>query len=111
MKAEAEALVAKGDALKDEIKTMNTEDKIYTDITAVALGSEYDHIDGLLAKKAKGNTFYQRELNNAYSLLAQASKDGATTEQIKKLRLMHTTSLLTSRNMIPTIIFMIWQRQ
>ena len=82
MKAEAEALVAKGDALKDEIKTMNTEDKIYTDITAVALGSEYDHIDGLLAK-AKGNTFYQRELNNAYSLLVQASKDGATTEQIK----------------------------
>lgn len=82
MKAEAEALVAKGDALKDEIKTMNTEDKIYTDITAVALGSEYDHIDGLLAKDT-GNTFYERELNNAYSLLVQASKDGATTEQIK----------------------------
>ena len=82
MKAEAEALVAKGDALKDEIKTMNTEDKIYTDITAVALGSEYDYIDGLLAKDT-GNTFYERELNNAYSLLVQASKDGATTEQIK----------------------------
>ena len=82
MKAEAEALVAKGDALKDEIKTMNTEDKIYTGITAVVLGSEYDHIDGLLAK-AKGNTFYGKELYNAYSLLVQASKDGATTEQIK----------------------------
>ena len=83
MKADAEALVAKGKALTDDIEAVNKAAVVT--VNTVDLGTDYAAIEHALEKVVDNHkdTFYAKEIANVESLLVQASKDGATEEQVK----------------------------
>ena len=84
-KEEAKALIAKGDALQDDITDVN-DDK-YITLETVTQGKDYKKIENSVNLDFNYNNtdsrFYDKEIRNAETLLIAAAKPDATAEQMK----------------------------
>ena len=83
LKAEANDLLAKGDALKDEIDEVN-EDAYVGKLNTVAFSKDYAYIEDIASVTlgAEGD-FYAQEIENVETLFAKATKDNAAVADMK----------------------------
>ena len=81
-KAEVKALVEKGEALLDDIKTVNDDNKDF--LSDVDFGTDYDKLKEIagVVLEQEGN-MYMTEVKNAANLLIIAAKPNATAAQMK----------------------------
>lgn len=95
-KAEAKALIAKGDALQDDITDVNDDE--YITLEAITQDKDYKKIEnsvnldirqndkdrtGAQYYNSNDSRFYDKEIRNAEVLLTAAAKPDATAEQLK----------------------------